>query len=470
MCYAGGVFCARGRGAARREAIEILRVNGAVLTETSSGLVRTISRWSLAALIVNTVIGGGIFGLPSVVAGRLGKYGALAYLIAGAGVALIAACLSEVASQFRETGGPYLYARTALGRFWGIQIAWLTWLARLTAASGTANLFATYLAEFSPRAVQPFYRATILATLIGILAVINYRGVRSATRVSDSLTSAKIFLLLVFIGTGLGWLMRHGAVAAAPISHTITPQDWLTVVLVLVFAYGGFEAVFFATGETRDPRRDAPAALGYALALVTLIYTLVQVVVNGTLANPAATERPLAEAARHIFGSGAAGAIAGGALLSIYGYLGANMLHTPRLTFAMAECGDFPRFFAAVHAKFRTPYVSIILYTVLLLTFTLAGNFRWNITLSAVARLLTYSSFAIELLVLRRKHPQADAFRVPAGTVVAILTLVFCVVLFVHTPLSNLSVVLGTIAIASVNWLLVRASDARPASPQEAGR
>jgi basic amino acid/polyamine antiporter, APA family len=437
-----------------------------MLAETSSGLVRMIGRWSLAALIVNSVIGGGVFGLPSVVAGRLGKFGPLAYLIAAAGIALIAACLSEVASQFRETGGPYLYARTALGRFWGIQIAWMTWLARLTAASGTANLFATYLAEFSPMAVRPLYRVTILAALIGILAVINYRGVRSATRVSDFLTSAKIFLLLIFIGPGLGWLAIHGAVTSAPMTHSITLQDWLAVVLVLVFAYGGFEAVFFATGETRDPRRDSPAALFYALALVTVIYTLVQVVINGTLANPAATERPLAEAARHIFGGGAAAAIAAGALVSIYGYLGANMLHTPRLTFALAERGDFPRFFAAVHPKFRTPYVSIVVYTLLLLAFTLAGNFRWNITLSAVARLLTYSSLAIALLVLRRKQPATDAFRLRAGPLIAGLTLVFCIVLFIQTPMSNLSVVLATILIAAVNWLLVRKNVAKaPTNP-----
>ncbi|HEY8716402.1 MAG TPA: amino acid permease, partial [Candidatus Acidoferrum sp.] len=79
------------------------------------GLIRTIGRWSLTALIVNSIIGGGIFGLPSVVAGRLGKFATLGYLLAAAGIALVAACLSEVASQFRETGGPYLYARTALG-------------------------------------------------------------------------------------------------------------------------------------------------------------------------------------------------------------------------------------------------------------------------------------------------------------------------------------------------------------------
>jgi amino acid transporter len=428
--------------------------------ESSSDLVRTIGRWSLAALIVNSVIGGGVFGLPSVIAGRLGKYAPLAYLVAAAGIALVAACLGEVASQFSETGGPYLYARMALGRFWGIQIAWMTWLSRIAAASGTANLFATYLVEFFPRAVQPVYRVTILSALIGILAIINYRGVRSATRVSDFLTSIKIFLLLMFIGVGLGWLIAHGQVVRAPLTHAVTLQDWLGAVLVLVFAYGGFEAVFFATGETRDPRKDSAVALFYALTLVTVIYTLVQVVINGTLANPTATERPLAESARHIFGSGAATVIACGALVSIYGYLGANMLHTPRLTFALAERGDFPRFFAAVHPRFRTPHVSIIVYTILLLTFTVVGNFRWNITLSAVARLLTYASFAVALPVLRKKRPEADAFRLRGGPLIAILTLAFCVVLFMQTPLSNLSFVLAVIAIAALNWLLVRDNDA----------
>src|SRR6202140_2658828 len=437
--------------------------DGAAVAEDSpSGLVRTIGRWSLAALIVNSIIGGGIFGLPSVVAGHLGKYAPLAYLVAAVGIALVAACLSEVASQFSETGGPYLYARTALGRFWGIQIAWMTWLSRIAAASGTANLFATYLAEFIPRAVQPVYRVTILSVLIGVLAVINYRGVRSATRVSDFLTSIKIFLLLIFIGAGLGWLITHGHVVPAPMTHMITSQDWLGAVLVLVFAYGGFEAVFFATGETRDPRKDSAAALFYALVLVTAIYTLVQVVINGTLANPTGTERPLAESARYIFGNGAAAAIACGALVSIYGYVGANMLHTPRLTFALAEGGDFPRFFAPVHARFRTPHVSIVVYPILLLVFTLMGSFRWNVTLSSVSRLLTYASFAVALLVLRKKHPEADAFRLRGGPLIAILTLAFCVVLFMQTPLSNLSIVLGVVVIAALNWLLVRNSDASP--------
>ncbi len=419
-------------------------------------LVRTIGRWSLTALMINTIIGSGIFGLPSVVAAHLGRLAPFAYLIAGAGVTVIAGCLSEVASQFHETGGPYLYARETLGRFWGIQIAWMTWLSRIAAGAGTANLFTTYLGQIAPRAVQPAYRIAILTALIGALAMVNYMGVRSGTRVSDFFTAMKVALLTIFIGAGLWWMGVHGAVAAAPLPHAIEAKDWFEAVLVLVYAYGGFEAVLLATGEMRDPRRDTPAALLFGLATVAVIYTLVQVVVSGTLADPAATERPLAQSAGHIFGAGAAAAIALGALVSVYGYLSANMLHTPRLTFALSERGDFPGIFARIHGKFQTPHVSILLYTGLLLAFTLAGSFRWNITLSAIARLFTYSSVAIALLLLRRRQPNADAFRLPAGRVLAVAAILFCMVLLMRAPRSNSWAVMATAALAAANWVAVR--------------
>jgi APA family basic amino acid/polyamine antiporter len=263
-------------------------------------------------------------------------------------------------------------------------------------------------------------------------------------------------LLVIFIGAGLGWLKIHGGVTAAPLPHAIEVKDWLETVLVLVYAYGGFEAVLLATGEMRDPRRDAPVALLAGLAVVAVIYALVQVVVSGTLADPAASQRPLAESAGHIFGARAAAATAMGALISIYGYLSANMLHTPRLTFALAERGDFPRIFGQVHERFQTPYVSILLYAVLLLVFTLWGNFQWNITLSAIARLFTYSSVAIALLILRHERPEADAFRLPAGTVLSVAAILFCAVLLVRAPLSNSKVVFVTAALAAMNWVSVR--------------
>jgi APA family basic amino acid/polyamine antiporter len=424
--------------------------------EQTNGLIRTIGRWSLIALVINSIIGSGIFGLPSVVSGRVGRMAPIAYFVAGAGMAVIAGCLSEVASQFRETGGPYLYARETLGRFWGIQIAWMTWLSRIAAGSGTANLFTTYLGQILPRATQPAYRFAILTILVGVLAAANYVGVKSGARVSDFFTATKVLLLAIFIGAGLWWMRTHGTVTPVPLSHAVDAQDWLEAVLVLVYAYGGFEAVLLATGEMRDPRRDVPVALMVGIAGVAVIYTLVQVVVSGTLADPAATQRPIADSAGRILGQGAAAAIAIGALLSIYGYLSANMLHTPRLSFALAERGDFPAIFARIHKRFRTPYVSILLYTVFLLTFTLAGNFRWNITLSAIVRLFTYSSVAIALLVLRKRTPQADAFRLPAGKLLAVVATLFCIVLLFRAPLSNSTVVLATSALAAANWAMVR--------------
>jgi basic amino acid/polyamine antiporter, APA family len=427
-----------------------------VVAETSQSLVRTIGRWSLTALMINSIIGSGIFGLPSVVAGQLGRLAPAAYLIAGAGIAVIAGCLSEVASQFRETGGPYLYARETQGRFWGIQIAWMTWLSRIAAASGTANLFTTYLGQIIPRSTEAVYRAAILTLLVGVLAAANYVGVKSGARLSDFFTATKVLLLVIFIGAGLGWMKVHGAVTPAPLPHAIRAAEWLEAVLVLVYAYGGFEAVLLATGEMRDPRRDAPVALFVGLAAVGVIYTLVQVVVSGTLADPAATQKPLADSAGYIFGPRAAAAIAVGALVSVYGYLSANMLHTPRLTFALAERGDFPGIFARIQRRFQTPHVSILLYSVLLLVFTLWGNFRWNITLSAVARLFTYSSVAVALLILRRDRPHADAFRLRAGNLLAVVAIMFCVVLLVRAPLNNSWVVMATAALATLNWAAVR--------------
>jgi amino acid transporter len=437
-------------------ATRTISVSGEILAGQSNTLVRTIGRWSLTALVINSIIGSGVFGLPAVVSSHLGRMAPIAYFIAGAGMAVIAGCLSEVASQFRETGGPYLYARETLGRFWGIQIAWMTWLSRIAAASGTANLFTTYLGQILPRATQPLYRVAILTLLVGVLAVVNYVGVKSGARVSDFFTATKLLLLAIFIAAGLWWMHIYGAVLPTLLPHPVEAKNWLEAVLVLVYAYGGFEAVLLATGEMRDPRRDVPVALMIGIAAVAVIYTLVQVVVTATLADPAATQRPIADSAGRILGPGAAAAIAVGVLLSIYGYLSANMLHTPRLTFALAERGDFPKIFARIHKRFHTPYVSIVLYTALLLAFTLVGNFRWNITLSAIVRLFTYSSVAIALLVLRKRAPDANAFRLPAGKPLAIVAILFCVVLLARTPLSNSTAVLITAALAAANWAAVR--------------
>jgi len=141
----------------------------------------------------------------------------------------------------------------------------------MAAASGTANLFTTYLGQVFPPATEPVHRMTILTALVVFLAVVNYVGVKSGARASDFFTALKLLLLGTFIGAGLWWLGAHGTVTPAPLMHAIESRDWLEATLVLVYAYGGFEAVLLASGEMRDPRHDVPIALMIGITDLDLI-------------------------------------------------------------------------------------------------------------------------------------------------------------------------------------------------------
>src|SRR3979490_1044982 len=145
-------------------------------------LVRAIGRWSMVALAAHSILGSGIFGLPSVVAGLVGQASPAAVLIAGAGMAIIIACYAEVASQFAETGGTYLYVRHAFGTFAGLQVGWLMLLSRLTACAAGVNLLVIYLGEFWPAATQPVPRLIVLTVFSGTPPAVDYRGVDLARR------------------------------------------------------------------------------------------------------------------------------------------------------------------------------------------------------------------------------------------------------------------------------------------------
>jgi amino acid transporter len=415
-------------------------------------LVRAIGRWSLAALMFNTIIGASVFGIPALLAARLGALSVPGYLIAAVGVGIIAACLAEVASQFREAGGPYLYARTAFGPFVAIQIGWMMWLSRIAASSAVANLFVSYLAQFFPAAEAPLARALVLAALISFLAAVNYRGVTGGTAVSNIFTVAKLGLLAFLIVGGLAALLLHPALRVTPPAVAPSAADWFDALLLMVYAYAGFEAAFLVAGETRDPRKDAPFALLVSIATATLVFVSLQYVVIHILPNAAGTTKPAADAAQRFLGPAGAWLVAGGALVSIYGYLSANMLHSPRLTFAMGEQGDFPAWFASVHPRFRTPYVSIVLFAVLVIAFSVAGSFRWNAVVSVLARIFVYGAIAAALPTLRRKQPLADAFRLPAGNLFAALSLVFMGVIASRIQRSAGVVLAVTLLIGFLTW------------------
>jgi len=418
-----------------------------------NGLVRTIGRWSLVALIINTMIGASIFGLPALIAARLGRLSPIGFLVAFAGIAVIAACMAEVASQFTQTGGPYLYARAAFGRLLAIQNGWLTWLTRIAAVSAVANLFITYLSEFFPSVTAPIARAIVLIALIGLLAFVNYRGVTGGNQLSNFFTVTKVTLLAFFIIAGLAALALRPEIRVHPAAVPATPSDWFEAILLMVYSYGGFEAALIASGETRDARKDIPFALFTAIAGTTLLYIAVQYLVIHTIPNAGASAAPVVDSARRFVPHWAVRVVAVGTLVSAYGYLSANMLHTPRVTFAMGERGDFPAFFGRIHPVFRTPHFSIVIFAALLLAFSILGDFRWNAMLSSVARMFVYGSVAAALPVLRKKQPQSASFRLPSGVAFSALALLFTAVLITRMRRGEFIVILATATLAFANWL-----------------
>jgi APA family basic amino acid/polyamine antiporter len=427
-----------------------------VHVKDTPGLVRTIGRWSLTALMMNSIIGSGIFGLPSVLAAKLGGLSPLSCLGAGAGILVIAACIAEVSSRYDETGGLYLYARDAFGRFPGLLVAWLTWLTRIAAPAAAANLFCTYFVQFFPSLQSRLGTLLILAALIGQLTFFNYIGVETGKYVSNAFTAVKVGFLFFFVISGLLAILLHPEIRVPFSVPALSVKSWFEAILLLVYAYGGFEGALFVGGETTNPKRDTPIALLLALAIVCVIYTGVQFVTITTLPDAALSTRPLADAAQRFLGSIGATAIALAALVSAYGYLSANLLHAPRITFALAERGDFPKFLAAVHPRFHTPHVSVLLYAIMLFAFSALGTFQWNAVLSAVSRLAVYGAMALAVPILRRRKDGKAQFQLPFHYLFAGCGILFSAVLLTHMGRGEFIIVATTCAIAFLNWIFVR--------------
>jgi amino acid transporter len=231
---------------------------------------------------------------------------------------------------------------------------------------------------------------------------------------------------------------------------------WLKAILLMFFAYGGFESALVPMSEAKNPRRDVVVALFTALVIATLIYTLIQWVVVGILANPASSRRPLADVASLTVGHGGSTLVALGALFSCYGYLSAKILGVPRVTFALAEGGDFPKIFSVIHPRFHTPYFSILVFAALTWLLALLGNFSWNVTLSAVARLFYYGVGCAALPVLRKKRPGEARFHLRGGVSLAFVGIAVCLVLVTRVDTSKSLILLGTVVAALLNWLWVR--------------
>jgi basic amino acid/polyamine antiporter, APA family len=390
-------------------------------TTNDTGLVRGIRRWDLVAMAINGIIGAGIFGLPSKVFGLISTYSLFAFIVCAIVVALVVLCFAEVGSRFKDTGGPYLYARVAFSPIIGFEVGWLMWLARLTAFAANLNLFVDYLAYFMPSATTGFWRNTIIITVVVLLTIINIIGVRDTARVSNIFTVGKLIPIILFIAVGIFFISPQNFTFNAPLAY----QTFSASVLTMIYAFSGFEMAVIPAGEVKDPQKNLPMALITAIIVVAILYISIQVVCIGTLPELAASSKPIADAGDRFLGRAGGAIITAGVLVSVVGNLNVLILAASRLVFAMGERQELPQLVAATHKKFRTPHFAILATTAVMLTFTLWSTFLKQVNLSVIARLLAYAATCAALIMLRRKtDAPAAMFKTPAGIGVAIFTLV----------------------------------------------
>ncbi|MEO8042077.1 MAG: APC family permease [Acidobacteriota bacterium] len=387
---------------------------------TDEKLVRGLGRWDLIALVINTIIGAGIFGLPSKVQSLIGSYSLLAFVACAVIIGFIVLCYAEVASRFTATGGPYLYAKTAFGSVVGFEVGWLQWIVRLTTFAANCNLFVTYFGYFFPSAAEPSVRIAIIGATILALSVVNFLGVRQSATMTNIFTVGKLVPLVLFIVVGLIFI------SPANYSFDLVPgyAPFSSAVLLLIYAFVGFEVAVVPAGEVKDPQRNYPFALLTALGTVAVVYVLVQIVSIGTLPGLATSERPLADAANSFMGPIGAAIIVAGALVSILGNLNVGVLGSSRILYAMGEHNELPRFLSEIHRRFRTPWVSILINALIILILTIQASFLTAVAIATITRLLVYATTCLSLIAFRRRTDMPPApFLAPMGVLAAVLSL-----------------------------------------------
>jgi APA family basic amino acid/polyamine antiporter len=398
-------------------------------------LRRELGRWDLTAIGINQVIGGAVFAMPAALAAIVGGWSP--FLVVGVGIAsmFIALTFAEVGSRFESTGGPYIYTRTAFGRFPAFEVGWMQWFTRVASWASVINVLVASLGFYWPAVTAGPARTVLLTSIIAALALINIIGIRQSAWVVNGLTIGKLVPLIIFIVVGLtaidvGWL-RLGPVPPLP--------DLSKSALLLIFAFGGYEVIPVPAGESKDPRRDVPFALIMTIVIVTVVFALAQIVSLGTLPNLAASKTPLADAAARFMGPAGAVLITVGAVMSTLGNNMGQALSGPRNLFALAENGDIPPAFATISRRFGTPTVAILFTAAISLVLAVTGTFVGMAAASAVSRLVVYVATCAAALRLRSPrfagHVPEPTMRVPFGAVIpALAILIALAILAGATP------------------------------------
>lgn len=415
-------------------------------------LKREIGKWDLVLLLINSLIGAGIFGLPSKIFALSAWYSIPALFITAGIVLILVLNFAEVGSRFTKTGGPYLYTLKAFGRFPAFLMGWLLLITRLATYAALVNILPSYLSLFYPELGTFWGKIGVIFVITVFFTFINYRGVKNSTRWNNGFAIGKLIPLFVFIVVGLFFVQPENI----SIPKELPEISGMTQsIFLLIFAFTGFEAIIVSTGEIKQPRKNIPFALIFALLFVSLFYGLIQFVSIGTLPDLANSEKPLADVAYLIMGRSGAIFITIGALISVSGTLNTVMLIGARIPFALAEENQLPKSLAKIHSRYFTPSRSLLLFAALAFAVSVSGTFIYAITISVISKVMIFLIVSAALLRLRfTMKEQKDFFRLRYGKILAWTGIVLSLILLSTSKIEEFRDVTITLLFGVFVWIL----------------
>ncbi|MDL5140470.1 amino acid permease [Bacillus atrophaeus] len=441
----------------RKKPLDILLAQ----SQTKS-LSRSLSAFDLVLLGIGCVIGTGIFVITGTVAATgAGPALILSFILAGLACALAAFCYAEFSSSIPVSGSVYTYSYATLGELLAFLIGWdlmLEYVIALAAvATGWSSYFQSLLAGFhlhipaaltgapgsSPGAVFNLPAAVIILIITAIVG----RGVKESTRFNNVIVLMKIAIILLFIIVGIGYVKPDNWSPFMPFGINGVIASAATV----FFAYLGFDAVSNASEEVKNPQKNMPIGIIGALAICTILYIAVSLVLTGMMPyTQLNVGDPVSFALKFVGQDQLAGIISVGAIVGITTVMLALLYAQVRLTFAMSRDGLLPALFAKVHPTFKTPFQNTWL------TGIVAAGIAGFINLGTLAHLVNMGTLAaftvisIAVIVLRKKHPDVTvSFRVPFVPVVPIISAGLCLYLASSLP--------GVTWLSFVIWIAVGA-------------
>jgi amino acid transporter len=407
-----------------------------------------LTLFDVTNLVVGSIVGADIYVASAFGAGLLGPFSLVVWVVAGIIAVVIALCFAQCSALLPKVGGPYAYAHAAWGPFAGFIVGWSLWLAEWISLAVFPVAFTQYLMFFLP-GLNWISQVTVRALFIVFLIATNIVGVRAAGKTNDILTVVKLVPLVFFAAIGILYMILHASSTAANFSP-FSPfgiGNFGSALVLIFWAYAGFEISTIPAEEIREPSRTIPKAIILGISIVTVFYLTTNIVLFGV--RPwsllALDKAPLATATNAILSSIPRLALIGaiivgvGALISVSGSDESGMIGTSRLGYALAADGLFPRVFARIHPRFKTPYLGIIIQAVTALVAAAIGNLSLLIATSVFFMAIAYAATSASPFFLRRKGAKAQ-FNLRGGLLIPILGVIFSLYLITQCSFTQIAV------------------------------